>query len=150
VNIDSDHYLLGSKIRVRISNIRKSKGPRLNKFNLGSPKSETVLKTFREDLHNRLNKMNLTDLTVNERWEQCRKVIIDSSEEILGVRSFRGADCGTDHYLVAAKLRERLSVMKQVAPKFDMQRFDLRKLNDAEVKEQYQVKITNRFAALEN
>jgi hypothetical protein len=29
-------------------------------------------------------------------------------------------------------------------------RFDLRKLNDAEVKEQYQVKITNRFAALEN
>jgi hypothetical protein len=31
-----------------------------------------------------------------------------------------------------------------------MHRFDLRKLNDAEVKEQYHVKITNRFAALEN
>jgi hypothetical protein len=31
-----------------------------------------------------------------------------------------------------------------------MQRFDLRKLNDAEVKKQCQVKITNRFAALEN
>jgi hypothetical protein len=31
-----------------------------------------------------------------------------------------------------------------------MQRFDLRRLNDAEVKEQYQVKITNRFAAFEN
>jgi hypothetical protein len=31
-----------------------------------------------------------------------------------------------------------------------MQRFDLRKPNDAEVKEQYQVKITDRFAALEN
>jgi hypothetical protein len=31
-----------------------------------------------------------------------------------------------------------------------MQRFDLRKLNDAEVKEQYQVKIANRFATLEN
>jgi hypothetical protein len=50
---------------------------------------------------------------------------------------------------VAAKLRERLSVIKRVAEKFDMQRFDLRKLNDAEVKGQYQVKITNRFAALE-
>jgi hypothetical protein len=49
-NIDSDHYLLGCKIRVRISNIRKSKGPSLNKFNLGSLKSETVLKTFREDI----------------------------------------------------------------------------------------------------
>jgi hypothetical protein len=52
--------------------------------------------------------------------------------------------------LVAAKLRERLLVSKRVAEKLDMQRFDLRKLNDEEVKEQYQVKITNRFAALEN
>jgi DNA repair ATPase RecN len=51
---------------------------------------------------------------------------------------------------VTAKLRERLSVITRVAQKFDMQRFDLRKLNEAEVKKQCQVKITNRFAALEN
>jgi hypothetical protein len=50
---------------------------------------------------------------------------------------------------MAEKLMERLSVSKRVAQKFDMQRFDVRKLNDAEVKEQYQFKITNRFAALE-
>jgi Tfp pilus assembly protein PilO len=31
-----------------------------------------------------------------------------------------------------------------------MERFDLKKLNDVEVKEQYQLKISNRFAALEN
>jgi hypothetical protein len=55
-----------------------------------------------------------------------------------------------DHYLVTAKFRERLLVSKRVAQKSDMQRFDLRTLNDAEVKEQNQVKITNRFAALEN
>jgi hypothetical protein len=42
---------------------------------------------------------------------------------------------------VAAKLRERLLVIKRVAQTFDMQRFDLRKLNDAEVKEQYQSKL---------
>jgi hypothetical protein len=51
---------------------------------------------------------------------------------------------------VAGKLRERLSVSKRVTQKFDIQRFDLKKLNDAEVKEHYQVKISNRFAALEN
>jgi hypothetical protein len=31
-----------------------------------------------------------------------------------------------------------------------MKRFDLKKLNNAKVKEQYQVQISNRFAALEN
>jgi hypothetical protein len=33
---------------------------------------------------------------------------------------------------------------------FDMERFNPKKLNDVEVKEQYQVKIKNTFAALEN
>jgi hypothetical protein len=34
--------------------------------------------------------------------------------------------------------------------KFDMERFNLKKLREAEGKEKYQVKISNRFAALGN
>jgi len=51
---------------------------------------------------------------------------------------------------VVAKVRERLAVRKQAAQKFDGERFNLRTLNEREVKKQYQIQITNRFAALEN
>jgi len=51
---------------------------------------------------------------------------------------------------VIAKGREKLAVGKQAAQRFDRQRFNLRKLNEPQVREQNQIEITNRFAALEN
>jgi hypothetical protein len=50
--------------------------------------------------------------------------------------------------LIVAKLRQILSVSKLIAQKCDMQRFDLRKVNDAEVEEQYQLKVSNSSEAL--
>jgi hypothetical protein len=49
-----------------------------------------------------------------------------------------------------AKLRERISISKRARQKFDLERFDLKKLNDVEVKEKYQIEISNRFAVLES
>jgi hypothetical protein len=55
----------------------------------------------------------------------------------LDVRSFRGADCDIDHYLVVAKVKERLAVSKRAAQKIDTERFNVKKLNKGDVKEQY-------------
>jgi hypothetical protein len=52
--------------------------------------------------------------------------------------------------LVVAKVRERLAVSKRAAQKVDTERFSVKKLNKGDVKEQYQVIIRNKFAALEN
>jgi hypothetical protein len=67
--------------------------------------------------------------------------------DILDVRYFRGADCDTDHCLVVEKVRKRLAVPAQ---KFDVERFNLKKLSELEVRKQYQIKTSNRFAALED
>jgi hypothetical protein len=60
---------------------------------------------------------------------------------VLDVLSFRGADSDTDHYLVVANVRERLAVSKQTTHKFHTERFNLKKLNEVQGKEQYQVEI---------
>ena len=49
-----------------------------------------------------------------------------------------------------AKDRERLTASKQPAQKFDRERFNLRKLNELEVRKEYQIESTNSFAVLEN
>jgi len=64
--------------------------------------------------------------------------------------NFRGADRDTDHYLVVAKLRDKLAVSKQTAKKYDGERFKLKKLCELEVMKQCQIEITNKFTALEN
>ena len=39
---------------------------------------------------------------------------------------------------------------KQEVQKFYVEKFNLRKLNELEIRKQYKIEITNRFAALEN
>jgi hypothetical protein len=51
---------------------------------------------------------------------------------------------------VVAKVKERLAVNKQISQRVDMERFNLKKLNDVEGKEQFRVEVSNRFPALEN
>jgi hypothetical protein len=55
------------------------------------------------------------------------------------VCSIRAADCDTDHYLIVARVRERLSVNKQRSHRFHMERFNLKKLNEVEGKEKYRI-----------
>ena len=66
-------------------------------------------------------------ISIDRRWRS----------SILDIRSFRGADCDTDHYMVVTKVRGSLAVSKQVTQTFCGERFNLRMLNELEVRKQY-------------
>jgi hypothetical protein len=51
---------------------------------------------------------------------------------------------------VVAKVRERPAVNKQRSHRFHLERFNLKKLNEAGGKERFRVEVSNRFAALED
>jgi len=51
---------------------------------------------------------------------------------------------------VLAKAGERLAVSVQASQKFDEGRFNLRKLNDLDLRKQYLIQISNRFATMMN
>ncbi|PNF30195.1 hypothetical protein B7P43_G08421 [Cryptotermes secundus] len=98
----------------------------IHKYTLTSPDMK---------IHNQID-----HILIGRRWHS----------SIRDVQSFRASNCDTDRYLVVANVRERLAVSKQTTHRVHMERFNLRKLNELEHKEQYDVEISNRFMALEN
>jgi hypothetical protein len=53
---------------------------------------------------------------------------------MLDVRPVREDNCNSDHYLVLTKLRERISVHKGAMQKSDLEKFDMKNLDDVEVR----------------
>jgi hypothetical protein len=58
---------------------------------------------------------------------------------IFDIRSFRVVDCVTNHCLEVEKVRVRLAASKQAPKKFDVERSNLRKKSELEVRKQIKI-----------
>jgi hypothetical protein len=73
-------------------------------------------------LHRNIHKYTWT-YPDEKTQNQIDHILVDRHSNILDVRSYRAADCDTDHYLVVARIRERLAVNNQRSHRFHMERF---------------------------
>jgi hypothetical protein len=87
------------------------------------------------------------------RWENPQSDLLYSGRQVKTFLIFNHSGrqtITTDHCLVVPNVGERLAVNKQRSHRFNMERFNLRKLNEVEGKEQYHAEVSNRFAALKD
>jgi hypothetical protein len=70
-------------------------------------------------LHHNIRKYTWTS-PVGKTHHQTDYILIDRRwhSNILHVRTFRGAGCDTDYYLMVAKIRERMALSSQSAESF--------------------------------
>jgi hypothetical protein len=81
-NTDSDHYLLISRIKSRISNARKTYGSYARKFNsekLGSPETSSA---YREKLNEYLGR-HVDEDDINKTWTLLKNAITQRAGTIL-------------------------------------------------------------------
>ena len=62
-------------------------------------------------------------------------------------RAYRGADVNSDHYLVIARIKIKLS--KNIDKSKSKPRLNMQWLKDIEIKSQFALEVRNRFAVLE-
>lgn len=60
-------------------------------------------------------------------------------------RTYRGADVGSDHYLVAAKIRQKL---RRVSKSSLRKKLDVDRLKDEAIKTNFCINLQNRFEIL--
>jgi len=82
---------------------------------------------------------------------QIDHVLIDKRRHtnIFDVRSYRGADLDSDHFLVIAKVRFRLALDRKTKRPDPIIHFNLDKLKTESEELNYQVEISNRFQILQ-
>jgi hypothetical protein len=74
-NIDSDHYLIISKIRIRLSNARKMHRFQAKKFNCGKVVEQGVATRYTEQISEYLAGLSDSE-SVSRAWEDLRDVIV--------------------------------------------------------------------------
>jgi hypothetical protein len=68
---------------------------------------------------------------------------------LLDVRNKQGADVGSDHHLVMAKVKSKIAFDRDKKMDMKNKKMTVQKLNIPEIKEEFKLVLRNRFSILE-
>lgn len=80
-NVDSDHFLVASRLRFKISNAGKTKRSKITKFNTSKLQVPETKMEFQTTL-NRIAQCDTHD--INSQWTACKKLLTTAALETLG------------------------------------------------------------------
>jgi hypothetical protein len=85
---DSNHFMVRVKYKHRIANIRKTNGVKQKKYGVEElKKDEGVEKQYRKaielEIEKKGTKENSDGNTVEEKWQNCKEIILKSADKIL-------------------------------------------------------------------
>ncbi|XP_054722371.1 craniofacial development protein 2-like [Uloborus diversus] len=82
-NIDSDHYLIISRIRARLSNAKKERIEPLKTFDCEKLKNTEVKKEYAECLEKHLTEISDSD-SIDEYWRKIKESVCHTSKAVVG------------------------------------------------------------------
>ena len=89
-NIDSDHFLVATKIKAKITNYKKYHGQELKKYNINILKKEDKSLQYKNDLNKRLDNLTHEGIdaitNINEYWNLVKNQITTTAESALGIQ----------------------------------------------------------------
>lgn len=80
-------------------------------------------------------------------YNQIDHILIDSRHvsNLLDIRTFRGANADSDHFLVICKIREKIAMAKN-SKKPGLTKFNCNKLGDPKIRKEYQTVLTKKLS----
>ncbi|MGI4816809.1 MAG: reverse transcriptase domain-containing protein [Janthinobacterium lividum] len=82
--IGSDHFLVKTKFRARISTKNQGKTTTSNRHHINALKQPSIAQEYATSLDNELMKIDTTTMSIEEHWNQVSEAITNTASRILG------------------------------------------------------------------
>jgi hypothetical protein len=86
VNINSDHFLVVSKLRARLVNYKRGCGAGVRKYDVDNFKNDEISVKYKQKLDNKFNLIDIETPNRNEHWHAIKSAIATAAEETIGVK----------------------------------------------------------------